>query len=236
MKKIINLVLITILALSSLKANANVIMSSDEVKSIVAKQVTENTQKYTDAELSVSVLTVPFKTLILPDGKVSFVVKPSLDKFAARDLERVFVYVNDKFVKTFNAPVAIKAYQDVLVASCFINREQPINSGDVKVKKIEVSNTIGFQLRPDALQNQIIARKAFVDGEIIDKRFVKLKPDVLRNSMVSVIFTSNNLSIATDAIALSDGVKGDNICVMNKIYNKVYTGRIIGENKVLVKI
>jgi len=236
MKKIINIVLITILALSSLKANANVTMSTSEVKSIIAKQVLEATQKYTDAQLTVEVVAVPFKELILPSGTVSFVVKPSTEKFAARDLEKVFVYVNDKFFKTFNAPVVVKAYQDVLVASRFISREQELTPDLVKVKKLEVSNTLGYQLRPEALKNQIIAKKTFMDGEIIDKRFVKLRPDIVRNSSVAVIFNSSNLTIETEAIALSDGVVGDNICVMNKIYNKVYTGKIIGENKVLVKI
>lgn len=192
--------------------------------------------KYTDAQVDVQVVALPFKDLSLPNGNVSFDVKPSTDRFMARDLEKVSVYVNGKFVRVFNAPVVVKAYQDVLVASCFINREKQITSNVVKVKKLEISNTLGYQLKPEALNNNVIAKKAFSEGEIIDKRFVKLRPDVLRNDRVTVMFNTSNLSITTDATALSDGVVGDNICVMNKNYNKVYTGKIIGENKVLVKI
>lgn len=236
MKKIINLTLITILALSSLKADANVTMSTSEIKSMIAKQVLENTQKYTDAQLTVDVVAIPFKELVVPEGKVSIVVKPTAEKFAPRDLEKVFIYVNDKFFKTFNAPVVIKAYQDVLVASRFINREQGLTADLVTVKKLEVSNTLGYHLKPEAIKSEIIAKKAFMEGEVIDKRFVKSRPDILRNANVTVIFNSDNLKIETEAIALSDGIVGDDICVMNKIYNKVYTGRIIGENKVLVKI
>lgn len=235
MKKIINLTLITILALSSLKANA-IVLKNAEVRSIVANQVNENYKKYTDAQLNVEVVALPFKDLALPDGQVSFVVKPSADKFMARDLEKVFVYVNDKFIRTFNAPVVVKAYQNVLVASCPINREKEITPSVVTVKRLEVSNTLGYQLKPEALNNSVIAKKMFIEGEIIDKRFVKLRPDILRNANVTVLFNTNNLTVSTEATALSDGTIGDNICIMNKNYNKVYTGKIIGENKVLVKI
>jgi len=235
MKKILNLALITILALSSLKANA-AILSTNEVKAIIAKQVVENYKKYTDAEVEVTVVALPFKDLTLPNGKVTVDVKPSADKFMARDLEKVLVYVNDKFVRTFNAPVVVKAYQNVLVASTFINRENAINSNVVTVKRMEISNSMSFPLKAEALGKDIMAKKAFVEGEVIDKRFIKLRPDVLRNAIVTVLFNTNNLTIETDATALTDGTVGENICVMNKNYNKVYTGRIIGENKVLVKL
>ncbi len=235
MKKTLQLILIMILAFSSLKANSAV-LSDSFVKSQVAKQVTEHYEKYTDAQLEVEVAGLPFKDLIIPEGKVSFVVQPSAEKFMPRALEKVSVYVNGKYVKTFNAPVVIKAYQSVLVASCFINREETITPNVVKVKKIEVSNTIGYQLKPEALSKPILAKKAFMEGEIIDKRFVKTRPDVLRNAIVTVLFNTSNLTISTEATALSDGVIGDSICTMSKSYNKIYTGKIIGENKVLVKI
>lgn len=236
MKKIINLTLITILALSSLKANATAVMTSGEIKSILAKQTADIYKNYTDAELSVEVVTLPFKELYLPDGKVSFKIKPSNEKFMARDLEKVSVYVNDKFVKTFNAPVMVKAYENVLVASSFINIGQQINSNVATVKRVEVSNTIGYQLKADSLGKDILAKKAFRGGEVLDKRFVKIKPDILRNANVTVLFNTNNLTVSTEAIALSDGAIGDSICLINKNYNRTYKGQVIGENRVLVKI
>lgn len=236
MKKIINLILILILTLSSLKANATQIMSNSEVKSIIAKQVTEQYKKYTDAQLNIEVIALPFQDLSLPNGKINFIIEGSTDKFMPRDLEKVTVYVDNQFVKTFNAPIVAKAYEDVLVASCFINIEKPLSTDNVVVKRLEVSNTLEYQLRPEILNKEILAKKAFRDGEIIDKRFVKFKPDVSRNSNVTVLFNTNNLSISTEATALSNGVIGDNICIMNKNYNKVYTGKIVAENKVLVKI
>jgi len=220
---------------SLLKADATV-YSSSTVKSIIAKHVIEIYKNYTDAQLSVQVVALPFGELDLPEGKVSFIVKPSMDKFMARDLEKVTVYVNDKFITTFNAPIVVKAYEDVLVSTGFINIGQRITSNNVIIKRLEISNTFGYQLNSDIIGKEIIAKKAFREGEILDKRFVKYKPDISRNAVVMVFFNKNNLTISTEATALSDGVIGDSICLMNKNYNKTYQGKVIGENKVLVKI
>lgn len=235
MKKGLKLILIMILTFSSLKAHSAVLTNS-QVRQMISKQVIENYKNFTDAQVNVEVVGLPFKDLDLPDGKVSFQVKPSAEKFMPRDLEKVSVYVNGKFVKSFNAPIVAKAYQNVLVASCFINRDQEIKSDVVSIKKMEISNTLSYPLKEDSLGKDILAKKAFREGEIIDKRFIRMRPDISRNANVTAVFSTNDLTISIEATALSDGMNGESICIMNKNYNKVYTGRIIGENKVLVKI
>lgn len=235
MKKIFQLILILILAFSSLKANA-MILKDAEIKDAICRQVTEKYREYTDADISVKVVLLPFKDLEVPNGIVSYRVESLSNKFVPRDLEKVTVYVNNRFVKTFNAPIVVKAWEDVLVANAFINIGQPINSNVVTVKRLEISNVLQYPLKADSINKEIMAKKAFREGEIIDKRFVKQKPDVLRNSTVTVIFNSNNLTVSTEATSLSDGVLGESICLMNRQYNKIYTGKVIGENKVLVKI
>lgn len=236
MKNLFRLILIvSVLTFSSLKVNA-AILTGPEIKKAIVEQVKEKYKSYTSAQLDVQVVALPFKDLSVPNGKVSYIVQSNVNKFVARDLEKVSLYVNDQFVKSFNAPVVVKAYEDVLVASGFINIGQPLNTNNVTVKRIEISNVMSYPLRADAMGKEMLAKKAFREGEILDKRFVKLRPDVLRNATVAVTFKTNNLTIAIDARALSDGVIGENICLMSKEYNKVYTGKVIGENKVLVQI
>ncbi len=235
MKKILTALCITICALSMLKADAAV-MTTSQVKSVIKNQVLENYKKYTDAQIETEVLALPFKDLVLPEGKVKFTVKLSSDKYMPRDLAKVTVFVDENPVKNFNAPVVTKAYKEVLVASCFINREKPIDSRTVTVKKLEVSYNLDYALTAKDLKEGTMAKKMFNEGEVIDKRFVKSKPDILRNSIVMTVFKTDGLTISTEATALSDGVIGDSICIINKNYNKVYTGKVIGENKVLVKI
>lgn len=236
MKKIFRIILIAGLVFSSLKANA-VILKNSDIKSAIEKQVAETYKKYTDADVSINVATLPFKDLNIPEGNVSYKIESFSNKFMARELEKVSLYVNGKYIKTFNAPIVAKAYENVLVAADFININQPITFENVTIKKIEVSNILDFPLKEEALGKEIIAKKAFRGGEVIDKRFVKAKPDVLRNANVTVIFSTNDdLSVSIEATALSDGIAGENVCLINKNYNKIYTGKVIGENKVLVKL
>lgn len=235
MKTTLRILLIMILALSSLKANA-VILSDSTVKEAISHQLVQKYQGYTNAQVKVEVVGVPFKDLSVPAGNITYLVKSPSDKFVAREMEKVSILVNNKCIKTFNASVNIKAYQDILVASGPIEREREINLGVVRIEKKEVSNTFGYALTPDDLGKGFLAKKFFSAGEVIDKRFVKAKPEVLRNSTVTVFFNSNNLSISVDGTALSDGSRGDSICVINRNYNKIYKGTIIGENKVLVKL
>lgn len=235
MKKVFKLILITILALSPLMAQART-LNADEVKFDLIQQMTEDYKKYTDAELKITVIALPFQNLYLPDGKISMIISSSTDKFMPRDLKKVSVYVNEKLIKTFNVPVEIKAYKEVLVASQAIDREKLVNPSMITVKKVEISNRLDYALAPDMKNKEIITKKPFKEGEPFDKRFVKLKPDVQKNATVTAYFSSDNLMVEIDAIALSDGMLGDYIGVENKSYKKVYTGKIIGENKVLIQI
>lgn len=235
MKKTIKIFLITILALTALKVHART-YSVDEVKYNIADQIIENSKKYTDAELQVNVVALPFQNLNLPDGKVKFAVTSFNDKFSPRDLKKVVVSVDGKPQKIFNVPVEIKAYKDVLVASSFLEREKMLTKGDVLTQRKEISTMIEYALTDDTLKKDVITKKAFRAGEIIDRRFVRLKPDVQRNNSVTAYFSNDNLTVSIDATALSDGMIGEYIGVENKAYKKVYTGKIIGENKVLIQL
>ena len=235
MKRIINLALISILTLSALGVQART-FSSDEIKAEVSKQIVESNAKYTDAQLVATVIALPFQNLTLQDGKVTFTATSCLDKFMARDLKKINVYVNGSLAKTFNAPTEVKAYKDVLVASETIEREKLLTNSIVATKKMEVSNILESVLSSDMLEKEIITKKGFREGEVIDRRFVKLRPDVQRSAEVTAYVTINNLMVSINATALSDGMLGEYIGVENKSYKKVYTGKIIGENKVLIEM
>lgn len=235
MKKLLNLILISIFVLGALKVQAQT-LSSEQIKLGISQQVVASYVRYTDAELTARVIALPFQSIIVPDGKVTYVVSSTMDKFMARDLKKVNVYVNDKFVRTFNAPVDVQAYKTVLVASGFIDREKVINQNTVVSKKMEVSNNLEYTLTPNYLDKDIVTKKTFRAGEVIDKRFVKFKPDVQRYANITLYFVTDSLMVEVPAISLSDGMLGDCINVENKNYKKTYTGKVIGENKVLVKI
>lgn len=234
MKKL--LVTFLIILTGVLSANAQVLSSAD-VKASVAKILTENYKKMTDADVEVKVTGTQFAQLQLPDGAVNYKIVSGGDKIVPRDIKRVDVYVNGAFIKTLNLPVQTSVYKEVLIANDFINRDQALTKENSSVKKMDVSMKMDYILTEKMLEKEITAKKAFQKGEVIDRRFVKMRPDVVRNGEVRIFFVSNDaVMVSVDGTAMSDGMCGDYIDVENKNYKKVYNGKVIGENKVLVNI
>ncbi len=234
MKKFVMTALIIMMTVMS--ANAQTVTSA-AVKSQIANQLTANYKKMTDADVEVKITATPFAQLTLPDGKVTYKIVQGGDKIVPRDIKRVDVYVNNAFVRTLNLPAQTIVYKEVLVAADFINREQAINNETTVVKKIDVSQRMDYVLSEKMLNKEMSAKKAFQKGEIIDKRFVKMRPDVERNGAVRIFFVSNGaVMITIDGTAMADGMCGDYINVENKNFKRVYNGKVIGENRVLVSI
>ena len=234
MKKFV--VIALIMLVGSLGANAQM-LSSASVKASVAQILENNYKKLTSGDVEVKVSATPFAQLQLPDGKISYKIVSGGDKILPRDIKRVDIYVNNAFVKSLNLPVQTIVYEEVLVASDFIAREQTLTKDCTEVKKVDVSMRMNYILTEKMLEKEITTKKAFQKGEIIDKRFVKMRPDVARNSDVRIFFVSNGaVMISIDGTAMMDGMTGDYVNVENKNYKKVYNGKVIGENKVLVNI
>lgn len=230
------LVTALIMMISSLGVNAQTLTSA-EVKASVAKILENNFRKMTTGDVEVKISAVPFAQIQLPDGDVSYKVVQGADKIVPRDIKRVDVYVNDAFVRTLNLPVQTIVYREVLVASDFINREQTLTNECTEVKKVDVSLKMDYVLDKKMLEKEITTKKAFQKGEVLDKRFVKMRPDVARNGEVRIFFVSNGaVMVSIDGTAMADGMTGDYVNVENKNYKKVYNGKVIGENKVLVNI
>ncbi len=233
MNKFLATALIMMIGLS---ANAQTI-SSAQVKADVARVLENGYKKISDGDIEVKVTATQFAQLQLPDGKITYKVVSGGDKVVPRDIKRVDVYVNNAFVRSLNLPVQTKVYKEVLVARDFIDREQSVTKDCTEVKKVDISMKMDYVLEEKILGKEISTKKAFQKGEIIDKRFVKMRPDVQRNGEVRIFFVSNGaVMISIDGTAMMDGMCGDYVNVENKNYKKVYNGKVIGENKVLVSI
>ncbi len=235
MKKLIGIILTTLILTANTVFAAT--YSDSFIREEVRKQIINQNKKYTDADLEVIISNMPFKTMTVSDGKIKFVVRSNFDKFVPRDIKKVYIYVNGRLEKEFLVQVRTLAYKNVLCAKTQMERESLLSDANVVSKRMEVSAQLDYVLTSEMLKNkQIIAKKWFREGEIIDKRFVKMKPDVERNSEVQAYFKSNGILIMVSGTALNEGMVGDYITIQNDNYKKKYKARVIGENKVLVNI
>ena len=235
MKKFFSIAAIILLTLVSAKAEAQVI-TLQQLKNEVSKQVIASYREYTDADLKIDILTVPFSELNIKDGKLTYKVTSNSNRFMQRDVKRVEIYVNGSLTKVVMVPVEVKAYKNVLVARSEINRESAVTPYNTMIQRKEVSNLISHIIAPGELKKDVMTKRIFREGEILDKRFLTTKPDVLRNQEVTAFFKSSGVMISISAIAQSDGNIGDYITLKSPKYQKVYRGKVIGPNRVLVTI
>ncbi len=213
------------------------ILTSTQIKNDVSKLFENHYKKTVNGDIQVKITATQFAELQVPDGKISYKIVGGGDKILPRDIKRVDLYINENLFRTLSLPAQTSVYKDVLVANDFIDREQTLTKECTSTKKVDVAMKADYVLDESMLDKEITTRKIFQKGEIIDKRFVKMRPDVARNSEVRVFFVSNGaVMISIDGTAMSDGMLGDYINVENKNYKRVYNGKIIGENKVLVNI
>jgi len=234
MKKIFSITAI-ILMMSFVKAEAQII-TAQQLKSEVSKQVIATYRNYTNADLKVEILNIPFSELNLKDGVVTYKVTSNTNRFMARDVKRVEIFVNGLLARVIMVPVDVKAYKNVLVARSVINRESAITVYNTSIQRKEISNLISNVIAPGELKKDIMSKKMFKEGEIIDKRFLTAKPDVIRNQEVVALFKSSGVMISISATAQSDGNIGDYVTLKSPKYQRVYRGKVVGPNRVLVTI
>ena len=235
MKKIISTILITIVFAGTVSAKT---ISADVLKKDIQDVIVKDYSSRTSADLDIKITMLPFQSITLPEGKISYVILNNDDfKLTSRDVKRINLLVDGKLQRTISVPLEIKAYEDVLIAAETISREQPVSLSKVRFKKINIADKSDFIVTKESFRKEMVAKKDFREGEFIDKRFVKERPDVTMNSEVRIILNSDNgFQIAIDGIAKKDGVIGEYVTVENKMYNKVYNAKVIGENRVLVNI
>ena len=233
MKKVLSLIALIMVMMTSVKAEAQT-LTAKQFENEISKQVIKTYKNYTDADLSVKILQVPFSTLNIKDGVVTYKVTSNNDKFMPRDVKKVEIFVNGKYERFMMIPVEVKAYKNVLVASEAINRESAITAMNTVMQRKEVSNVLSNVITNGYLKKDVVSKKMYKEGEIIDKRFLAARPDVARNQEIVAIFKSSGVTISITAISQSEGNVGDYVMLKSPKYQRVYRGKVIAPNRVLV--
>lgn len=233
MKKVLSLIALIMVMMTSVKAEAQT-LTVKQFENEISKQVIKTYKNYTDADLSVKILQVPFSTLNIRDGVVTYKVTSNNDKFMPRDVKKVEIFVNGKYERFMMIPVEVKAYKNVLVASEAINRESAITAMNTVMQRREVSNVLSNVITNGYLKKDVVSKKMYKEGEIIDKRFLAARPDVARNQEIVALFKSSGVTISITAISQSEGNVGDYVMLKSPKYQRVYRGKVIAPNRVLV--
>ncbi len=213
-------------------------LSADFVKSEVVAAVKRDLTAQGFSDIDVKVISVPFSKLELPDGRFSMqVVQIEGAGYSKRCIKPLRVYVGGRLIRSFGVPLDVTAYKPALVAAREIGMGQSINAANVVLKKVEVDGNHHNLVGTNWLSNDLVAAKLYRPGQPIDKRFAKVRADVQKDDIVTVIFNStSDLSVSVKGKAMQTGSKGDMVAVKNSDNKKVYYGEIVDRNLVKVNI
>lgn len=231
-KTIIILVLIVLTGTGVFAA----VVEKEALKSEIEEYVVSKLSKYIDGDIEAEVKYIPFRELSVPSGERKIVIEINSSDFSSRKMATVTIYVNGRKVKKFGVPVSLKLYKKVWIATENVKRGKSLSNSNVVLEKLDVTREYKNVITSEKNLTDYIASRNIRSGQIIDKRFVISKPDVMKNSVVSVIFTTKGLKISIDAKATHNASVGDYVKVKSDIYEKYYTGVVVSPNKVLVEI
>ncbi len=129
-------------------------------------------------------------------------------------------------VKTVSASVQVSLWMNAYVASKRIARGLPLDRSDLFVERRDVTRIFDKVLPLTASLASVRAAKVINAGSVIEADMIEPIPDVLRGDEVVIKCNLGAMEIRTIGTAREDGLRGDEIEVMNKSTRKRITAEV----------
>jgi flagella basal body P-ring formation protein FlgA len=187
-----------------------------------------------DAEVKVEELHISADRT-LPKGRATYRVLPPrhMRSLATVPLSIVFD-VDGRFQKTIRATVRVAALAPVVVAARPIGRLKPITSDDLKMEKMNLAELpVGTMTEADDIIGKR-ARRNIDAGNILRPDLIEMPPLVKRGDMVVIVAESEGFKVTATGEAKSDGLRGEQVKVVNLDSNKRFSARVVDKQTVRV--
>jgi len=210
-----------------------VTVSEEQIRQIVTGFV-KTSGIWGDAEVNVAEITISADRT-LPKGRATYRVLPPrhMRSLATVPLSIVFD-VDGRFQKTIRATARIAALAPVVVAARPIGRLKPITSDDLKMEKMNLAELpAGTMTEADDVIGKR-ARRNIDAGDILRPDLIEMPPLVKRGDMVVIVAESEGFKVTATGEAKSDGLRGEQVKVVNLDSNKRFSARVVDKKTVRV--
>lgn len=229
-------IFIIMLALSQTQAES-ASLSGDYIINQAENSIKSQVNTIVKGSVTADITSMPYKTIEVPSGRVKIVTTLNLNHFSPLTVAKVKILVGGNEIKSFGVPVKLSVSDNVWVANDTVNYGETLSGASLSLEKRDLGFLAESAAREKTPVNTYIAKKTFRPGEIIDSRYLETTPVIVRNTLVSVVFsTSDDITVTITAQALENGKMGDFIRVRSKEYKKEYIGKVISQNTILVNI
>ena len=139
----------------------------------------------------------------------------------------VRIYLDEKQYHKIPMYFTIRRYEDIVVASRKINRNDILTANDICIKRIETTNMPGFTTI-DSVEPLLGKRILYTIpvGKPITQNMVDDPAVIKKGEIVKILVKIGNLSILTKGVAKEDGYRGRAIKVMNLDTKKELYGEV----------
>lgn len=172
----------------------------------------------------------------IPEGPVTLEIADTA-RLNGKGNVPVSIFVNGKKFRTIFPKVSVNVYQTVLVTSVAIARGSQPQAGDVTLERRAIGTTSAGQ--PLSNLKALAGAQAVRDlpvGTVLTAPMFRIPPVVKMGDVVTVMLVNGDLTMITSAQARTNGSVGQVIRVMNLDSKREFTARVVGPNRVEVKL
>ena len=236
MRNLFNKALISlIMAVAFASASNALVIDSEYLKAKVTEDLNNKYQQI-NPDGVVVVKNIPVVNVDLKGTRLAIDCTCDFNTLGKNKLAKISLMENGQTLKVVTIPVEILAYDNVLVATKDIARGESLNSINTRYEKRHIANNTQGVIGENYDYSNLTSQRPIKAGDMVDKRFLAKEVSIFRSNPVVAIFQSGGIKLSIEVTALENGGIGDYIKVKSKEYNKIYQGKVINSNQVLIQI
>ncbi len=209
-------------------------ISQAKIKALVSDYILQNIiNNFSDARIKDIQVS---DNLILPDGRITYTVKPpGNDTLAGKIPFTVNFDVDGKFYKRVWTSATIEIFTNVVVTKKPLGRHKPISEDDIEMQQMDLA-----QLPSDVITDPEVilgqrTRRTIGSHTVLRSNLVEFPPLVKRGDIVVILAETGGLKITTVGQVKKKGRLGERIPVMNFDSKKVLYAQVLDSNTVKVE-
>ena len=211
------------------------VYSKEIIQKLIYKFLKNNSDKiFGHSKWQITQIIAPPKVL-LPYENVDIKITCDNEHITNRLILKMQFINQGTILKRISVMVFFNVFKKVIIAKRDIRPYQIITQDFIQLKEVKIKN---FNQKYFDNFKSVIGKQAtrFIKkGSLIKENMVKRPPAIKRGSLVKVVATDGGIIITTIGKALENGFINSRIKVMNINSGKIFIGKIIAPNQVMVR-
>lgn len=205
-------------------------MIAEDLRQFVARQMPW------DPSDTIIEISAPPRTFRVPDGILDIRWRPDPRyAYLGSGTFRGEISVDGQVARTVLSQATVRTYEEVLVASRSIARNEALSMANLRLEQRELS-----MLNSDVFFNAddmrgYVAKSSIFEGQVITGRRLARAKIIKRNQIVNVETSIGTLTVRTLAKTTTDGAIGDRITCKTLGSNELFVGVLRADGVVVVE-